>query len=43
MGKDIEIKMLEREYPESGMGQIITKEVVLEILKELTENEPQTN
>ena len=33
MGKDIEIKMLDRELD----GMIINKEIVLEILKELTE------
>ena len=33
MGKDIEIKMLDKECE----GMIINKEVVLEILKELTE------
>ena len=35
MAKDIEIKMLNREI----QGMIISKEVVLEILEELTEQE----
>jgi len=35
MGKDVEIKMLDRELN----GEIISKEIILEILKELTDTD----
>lgn len=36
MAADIKLKMLERENPSSGFGQIISKDIILEILEELT-------